>query len=178
MNNSHPYHNLAPMSSSAASLLSSAAANSRHISNQSHPHHHHLQQQQQQQHHHHQQQQQQNSNNKVSFEKLAFYEYIYEISAPTRLQGINPTQRPLSFYFNFFLNIEQCNQIVETREMINGKFEFGKQIHVRFGYFDSSALQEDTLPLNLLLSVNGKPAQLPVSKNNTYIFNQNQTSID
>ncbi len=150
MNNSHPFHNLAPMSSFAASPLSSAAANSRHISNQSHPHHHHKQQQ-----HHHHQQQQQNSNNKVSFKKLAFYEYINEISAPTRLQGINPTQRPLSFYFNFFLNIEQCIQIVETREMINGKFEFGKQIHVRFGYFDSSALQEESLPLNLLLSVNG-----------------------
>jgi hypothetical protein len=76
---------------------------------------------------------------------------------------MNPTQRPLSLFFNFFLNIELCNQIVMLREMLNGKFEFGKQFHIRFGYYDPLVVQGDTLLRNLMLSKNGKPAEFPVS---------------
>jgi hypothetical protein len=52
---------------------------------------------------------------RIQYEKLAFYEYLYEISSPVRMLGTIPTQRPLSMWFNFFLNTEQVNQIIESR---------------------------------------------------------------
>lgn len=75
----------------------------------------------------------------------------------------NPNQRPLTYYFNFCLNSEQTNEILNNREFINGKSEFGKQIHLRFGYYEHS-IQKDILPANLTVNVNGKPAQLPTPK--------------
>ena len=47
--------------------------------------------------------------------------------------------------------------------MIGGKLEYSKQIHLRFGYFESN-LQADNLPANLTVNVNGRPASLPVNK--------------
>ena len=52
---------------------------------------------------------------RIQYEKLAFYEYLYEIAAPVRMLGNIPSQRPLNMWFNFFLNTEQVNQIIETR---------------------------------------------------------------
>lgn len=52
---------------------------------------------------------------RIQYEKLAFYEYLYEICSPVRMLGTVPTQRPLSMWFNFFLNTEQVNAIIETR---------------------------------------------------------------
>jgi hypothetical protein len=52
---------------------------------------------------------------------------------------------------------------MKNREMIGGKLEYSKQIHLRFGYFESN-LQADNLPANLTVNVNGRPASLPVNK--------------
>ena len=54
-------------------------------------------------------------NLRIQYERLAFYDYLYEISSPVRMFGTLPNQRPLTFWFNFFLNTEQVNQILETR---------------------------------------------------------------
>lgn len=47
--------------------------------------------------------------------------------------------------------------------MISGRLEYSKQIHFRFGMYDNSP-QQDNLPPNLILNINGKPAQLPTPK--------------
>ena len=47
--------------------------------------------------------------------------------------------------------------------MIGGKLEYSKQIHLRFGFFEQHTAQKDVLPPNLILNINGKPAQLPVN---------------
>jgi hypothetical protein len=46
--------------------------------------------------------------------------------------------------------------------MIGGKLEYSKQIHLRFGFYEHTS-QRDALPPNLILNINGKPAQLPVN---------------
>lgn len=100
---------------------------------------------------------------RVQFEKLAFYEFIAEVNSAIRLTGVNPNARPLSVAFNFSLNQEQINEILNNRVMISGKFEHVKQVHLRFGYYDSTS-QRDSLPANLVVNVNQKPAQLPTPK--------------
>jgi len=97
----------------------------------------------------------------VKFEKLAFYEFLHELQSPSKLQPTN--SRPHAYNFNFFMSTDQANEITGTREIINGKAEFSKQIHLRFGYYEPSA-QADNLPANLLVNVNGKPAMLPAPK--------------
>lgn len=47
--------------------------------------------------------------------------------------------------------------------MGDGKLDFGKQIHLRFGYYERSE-QKDNLPNNLTVNVNGKPTILPTPK--------------
>lgn len=55
------------------------------------------------------------------------------------------------------------NELIENRTLENGKYEFAKQVHLRFGYFER-AEQKDILPANLTVNVNGKPAPLPTPK--------------
>ena len=73
-----------------------------------------------------------------------------------------PNQRVHAFNFNFTMTTEQASQITANREVVAGKYEYSKQIHLRFGFYENS-VQADNLPPNLLVNVNGKPAQLPVS---------------
>ena len=53
--------------------------------------------------------------------------------------------------------------------MINGKYEYVDQVHIRFGFYETS-VQQDNLPANLFLSVNTKPAQLPVNIFEIYLI--------
>ncbi len=71
--------------------------------------------------------------------------------------------RTLTFWFDFRLTLDQVNQVLDQRKIVEGKYEFTKQIHIRFGYYESSP-QSDTLPANLVLNVNSKPALLPTPK--------------
>jgi hypothetical protein len=98
---------------------------------------------------------------RVQFERLAFYELLHELCAPIRMQT-QTTHRPFSFTFNFSMTPDQTTEISGSRESINDKFEFSKQIHLRFGY-NETQLQKDNLPPNLIVTVNGKPVTLPVS---------------
>ncbi|RNA43087.1 E3 SUMO- ligase PIAS2-like isoform X3 [Brachionus plicatilis] len=100
---------------------------------------------------------------RVQFEKLAFYEYQAELNSPIRLLGANPNSRPLTHSFSFSLNTEQINEILNHRSLHAGKFEHAKQVHLRFGFYEQAA-QRDTLPANLVVNVNQKPAQLPTPK--------------
>lgn len=131
----------------------------------------------------------------VQFEKLAFYKHLHELTLPVRLLNSNhhhhhsynffvvveleqnyfesfklfflnqdTNQRIQNYSFTFSLTFEQCNQITLTRELINGKVEYLKQIHLRFGFYEST-IQVDNLPPNLIVNVNGKPANLPVRYN-------------
>lgn len=133
---------------SATLLNPTNAANNRYISNMSGHHHHHHPSM---------------LNFKVEFERLAFFDHLHELVAPIQLVCPNPNQRPLSFWFNFNINQEQVNEILNDRELLQGKYEFGKQVHLRFGYYEQS-VQKDNLPANLIVNVNQKPAQLPTPK--------------
>ena len=62
-----------------------------------------------------------------------------------------------SLPFIFVLTVEFNN----FREFVSGKLEYSKQIHLRFGFFESTT-QVDNLPANLVVNVNNKPAALPV----------------
>jgi hypothetical protein len=104
-----------------------------------------------------------NQNIKVVFEQLAFYEFLHEIDEPKKLLGVAQSTKPLSFSYPFYLNTSVVNQVIDSRQMLNGKFEYDNQIHLRFGYVELGE-QKDVLPNNLILSVNGKPAQLPTPK--------------
>jgi hypothetical protein len=100
---------------------------------------------------------------RVQFEKLAFYEFLHELHVPLKLQPSNPHTRPHAICFNFFMTTDQANEITGTRELINGKLEYSKQIHLRFGHYEQNA-QPDNLPANLAVNLNSKPAQLPQPK--------------
>ncbi|CAF0826745.1 unnamed protein product [Brachionus calyciflorus] len=100
---------------------------------------------------------------RVQFEKLGFYDFVAEVNSAIRLIGLNPNSRPLSYSFSFSLNTDQINEILNNRSLINGKFEHVKQVHLRFGFYESLT-QKDNLPANLVVNVNGKPAQLPTPK--------------
>lgn len=66
--------------------------------------------------------------------------------------------------FSFSLSQDQVNQLINSRrQQSDGKYDFGKQIHLRFGYFERTE-QKDNLPNNLNVSVNGKPTTLPTPK--------------
>lgn len=57
-----------------------------------------------------------NSQNfKVQFEKLAFFQYLHELYSATKMTIMNPNQRQYSFWFNFFMTIDQANEITGTR---------------------------------------------------------------
>jgi hypothetical protein len=95
---------------------------------------------------------------KIQFEKLAFFNLLHELMAPTPMIGklkllfffnfflnlkctkkflylkflaMNPNHRPYMFNFNFTMNLDQANEITGTREVVNGKTEYSKQIHLR-----------------------------------------------
>jgi len=100
---------------------------------------------------------------RVQFERLAFYDHLHELLAPTKMIPLNSNSRPFSFCFNFFMTTDQANEITGTREFVSGKLEYSKQIHLRFGFFESTT-QVDNLPANLVVNVNNKPAALPAPK--------------
>lgn len=100
---------------------------------------------------------------KIAFEKLAFFEFLHELVAPFRLVGAHPNQRPFYHTFQFSLNQEQVNELINTRSFRDDRYEFGKQIHLRFGFCERTE-QKDVLPANLTVNVNGKPASLPTPK--------------
>lgn len=72
-----------------------------------------------------------NQTTKVQFEKLAFFQFLHELYPAAKITGVNPNQRPFSYWFNFFLTVDQANEITGTREMICSKLEYSKQIHLR-----------------------------------------------
>ena len=67
------------------------------------------------------------------------------------------------------MNAVLVSEIRSNLEYKDGKLEYDRQVHLRFGYWEDS-IQPDNLPPNLIVNVNGKPAQLPVSHHSTSLL--------
>lgn len=65
--------------------------------------------------------------------------------------------------FSFHLSPSQADLIASNRSYSNGKFEFLYQVQLRFCLLETSCDQEDNFPPGVIVKVNGKIAQLPVS---------------
>lgn len=99
----------------------------------------------------------------VKLKKLPFYEVSAELIKPSSLvpQG---SQRQQESTFVFHLTPQQATAIGMSRDMRPGsKVEYAVQVQLRFCLLEVTSEQEDCFPPGIMVKVNGKMCQLPVS---------------
>ena len=99
----------------------------------------------------------------VKLKKLPFYEVSAELIKPSSLvpQG---TQRQQDSQYVFHLTPQQATAIGMSRDMRPGsKVEYAVQVQLRFCLLETTSEQEDCFPPGVIVKVNGKMCQLPVS---------------
>lgn len=99
----------------------------------------------------------------VRLKKLAFYDILGTLIKPsTLLPGSN--QRLQEGTFPFYLSPQQATDIASNRDIRNvAKPEYTIQVQLRFCLLETSCEQEDYFPPNVVVKVNSKLCQLPVS---------------
>jgi PINIT domain len=100
----------------------------------------------------------------VRLKKLAFYDILGTLIKPsTLLPGNN--QRLQEGTFPFYLSPQQATDIASNRDIRNvAKPEYTIQVQLRFCLLETSCEQEDYFPPNVVVKVNSKLCQLPVSR--------------
>lgn len=100
----------------------------------------------------------------VRLKKLAFYDVLGELVKPSTLIPANSHQRIQEKAFTFNLSPQQATELAINRDIRNpNKIEHIIQVQLRFCQLDTTAEQEDCFPPNVIVKVNNKPCQLPVS---------------
>lgn len=100
----------------------------------------------------------------VRLKKLAFYDVLGELIKPSTLIPSNNHQRIQEKTFTFNLSPQQATELAVNRDIRNpNKIEHIIQVQLRFCQLDTTAEQEDCFPPNVIVKVNNKPCQLPVS---------------
>lgn len=106
----------------------------------------------------------------VKLKKLPFYEVSAELIKPSSLvpQG---SQRQQDSQYVFHLTPQQATAIGMSRDMRPGsKVEYAVQVQLRFCLLETTSEQEDCFPPGVIVKVNGRMCQLPVSKYIILVF--------
>ena len=90
----------------------------------------------------------------VVLRPLPFYDKIYELVKPIHLPLGGSTNKHLNeSKFTFTFTIEQANEVAMSRAT--------RHVILRFCYLDISKAQDDSLPPDLVISINGTQVLLP-----------------
>jgi hypothetical protein len=99
----------------------------------------------------------------VRIKKLAFYDILGTLIKPSTLLPTN-NQRLQEGTYPFYLSPQQATDIASNRDIRNvAKPEYTIQVQLRFCMLETSCEQEDYFPPNVVVKVNNKVCQLPVS---------------
>ncbi|CAG9863162.1 unnamed protein product [Phyllotreta striolata] len=97
----------------------------------------------------------------VKFRRLPFYDVLADLLKPSSLVPVN-TQRMQEGTFYFHLTPQQATDIASSRDIRPGaKFDFVKQVQMRFCLLETTCEQEDCFPPNVIVKVNNKLCPLP-----------------
>lgn len=100
----------------------------------------------------------------VELKKLAFFDVLATLLRPSTLVPTNQSNRIQEGTFYFHLTPQQATDIASNRDIRNGsKIEHTIQVQLRFCLLETSCEQEDYFPPNVIVKVNNKLCNLPVS---------------
>lgn len=99
----------------------------------------------------------------VRFKRLPFYDIKAELLRPSSLVPQTP-QRIQECTFSFTLTADQATEIACGRDTSNpSKVDYSTQVQMRFCLLDPNGEQDDNFPPNVVVKINNKLCQLPVS---------------
>lgn len=105
----------------------------------------------------------------VRLKKLAFFDQIAVLLKPSTLIPTSSSQRMQENTYQFSLTPSQATEIGMNRDTRNSnKVEHVVQVQLRFCLLETSCEQEDYFPPNVVVKVNNKLQQLPVSSPTTF----------
>lgn len=114
----------------------------------------------------------------VKFKKLAFFDVLATLVKPSTLVPTS-SQRTQEGSYYFHLTPQQATEIASNRDMRNAsKLEYTTQVQIRFCLLETTCDQEDFFPPNIVVKVNNKICQLPVSPMSQAIFYKTQYNTD
>lgn len=100
----------------------------------------------------------------VRLKKLAFFDVLATLLKPSTLIPTSTAQRMQENTYQFSLTPAQATEIGMNRDTRNcTKVEHIVQVQLRFCLLETSCEQEDYFPPNVVVKVNNKVQQLPVS---------------
>lgn len=100
----------------------------------------------------------------VRLKKLAFFDVLAVLLKPSTLIPTSASQRMQENTYQFSLTPAQATEIGMNRDTRNSnKVEHVVQVQLRFCLLETSCEQEDYFPPNVVVKVNSKLQQLPVS---------------
>lgn len=100
----------------------------------------------------------------VRLKKLAFFDVLATLLKPSTLMPSSNSQRMQESTYQFSLTPQQATDIGMNRDTRNSnKVEHVVQVQLRFCLLETSCEQEDYFPPNVVVKVNNKLQQLPVS---------------
>lgn len=100
----------------------------------------------------------------VRLKKLAFFDVLATLLKPSTLIPTSSSQRMQENTYQFSLTPAQATEIGMNRDTRNSnKVEHVVQVQLRFCLLETSCEQEDYFPPNVVVKVNNKLQQLPVS---------------
>lgn len=101
----------------------------------------------------------------VRLKKLAFFDVLATLLKPSTLIPTSSSQRMQENSYQFSLTPAQATEIGMNRDTRNSnKVEHVVQVQLRFCLLETSCEQEDYFPPNVVVKVNNKLQQLPVSQ--------------
>lgn len=107
----------------------------------------------------------------VRLKKLAFFDVLATLLKPSTLVPNNQSNRVQESTFYFHLTPQQATDIASNRDIRSGsKVEHTIQVQLRFCLLETTYEQEDYFPPNVVVKVNNKLCNLPVSLMKKFIY--------
>lgn len=114
----------------------------------------------------------------VRLKKLAFFDVLATLLKPSTLIPTSSSQRMQENTYQFSLTPAQATEIGMNRDTRNSnKVEHVVQVQLRFCLLETSCEQEDYFPPNVVVKVNSKLQQLPVSYSTVSFIVQHKSKI-